>query len=148
MNAASASGAAFDEVRKAVEKTGAAGEGKGPIVLATVEGDIHDIGKNIVRTVLQNYGFKVIDLGRDVRAEKVVEAAKAYGAKIVGLSALMTTTVPSMEKTIRLLREDGLAVPVAVGGAVLTPEYAKEIGADYYAKDAKQMADIAKAILG
>ena len=148
MNAASASGAAFDEVRKAIEKTGAAGEGKGPIVLATVEGDIHDIGKNIVRTVLQNYGFKVIDLGRDVRAEKVVEAAKAYGAKIVGLSALMTTTVPSMEKTIRLLREDGLDVPVAVGGAVLTPEYAKEIGADYYAKDAKQMADIAKAILG
>ena len=148
MNAASASGAAFDEVRKAIEKTGAAGEGKGPIVLATVEGDIHDIGKNIVRTVLQNYGFNVIDLGRDVRAEKVVEAAKAYGAKIVGLSALMTTTVPSMEKTIRLLREDGLDVPVAVGGAVLTPEYAKEIGADYYAKDAKQMADIAKAILG
>ena len=148
MNAASASGAAFDEVRKAIEKTGATGEGKGPIVLATVEGDIHDIGKNIVRTVLQNYGFKVIDLGRDVRAEKVVEAAKAYGAKIVGLSALMTTTVPSMEKTIRLLREDGLDVPVAVGGAVLTPEYAKEIGADYYAKDAKQMADIAKAILG
>ena len=148
MNAASASGAAFDEVRKAIEKIGAAGEGKGPIVLATVEGDIHDIGKNIVRTVLQNYGFKVIDLGRDVRAEKVVEEAKAYGAKIVGLSALMTTTVPSMEKTIRLLREDGLDVPVAVGGAVLTPEYAKEIGADYYAKDAKQMADIAKAILG
>lgn len=148
MNAAAASGAAFDEVRSRIEKTGGTGEGKGPIVLATVEGDIHDIGKNIVRTVLENYGYKVIDLGRDVRAESVVEAAKAHQAKIVGLSALMTTTVPSMEKTIRLLREAGVEAPVAVGGAVLTPEYAREIGADHYAKDAKQMADIAKAILG
>jgi len=148
MNAAAASGAAFDEVRRAIEKTGGTGEGKGPIVLATVEGDIHDIGKNIVRTVLENYGYKVIDLGRDVRAQRVLEAVKAYGAKIIGLSALMTTTVPSMEKTIRLLRESGVKAPVAVGGAVLTEEYAKRIGADYYAKDAKQMADIAKAILG
>ena len=148
MNAAAASGAAFDEVRAAMAKNGAQTEGKGPIVLATVEGDIHDIGKNIVRTVLENYGFRVIDLGRDVKAEKVVEAAKAHGAKIVGLSALMTTTVPGMQRTIALLRAAGLDVPVIVGGAVLTPEYAAQIGADYYAKDAKESADIAKEIIG
>lgn len=148
MNAASASGAAFDEVRRVIERSGAAGEGKGPIVLATVEGDIHDIGKNIVKTVLENYGFHVIDLGRDVPADRVVEAVKQYGAKVVGLSALMTTTVPSMEKTIARLHENGLYVPVIVGGAVLTPDYARKIGADYYARDAKQSADIAKAILG
>lgn len=147
MNAAGASGAAFDEVRNAIERTGARGEGKGPIVLATVEGDIHDIGKNIVRTVLENYGFHVIDLGRDVPPGRVVEAVKTHGAKIVGLSALMTTTVPSMRRTIEHLRAAGLHVPVIVGGAVLTPDYAREIGADYYAKDAKQSADIAKAIL-
>ena len=148
MNAAAASGAAYDEVRRVIEQSGAAGEGKGPIVLATVEGDIHDIGKNIVKTVLENYGFHVIDLGRDVPADRVVEAVKQYGAKVVGLSALMTTTVPSMEKTIARLHENGLFVPVIVGGAVLTPDYAKKIGADYYAKDAKQSADIAKSILG
>ncbi len=148
LNAASASGAAFDEARRAIEKTGGQQAGKGPIVLATVAGDIHDIGKNIVRTVLENYGFHVIDLGRDVPAQRVIDAVRAHGAKIVGLSALMTTTVPSMQKTIRMLRESGLNVPVIVGGAVLTPEYAREIGADYYAKDAKQSADIAKEILG
>lgn len=148
MNAASASGAAFDEVRAAIAKSGGQGEGKGPIVLATVEGDIHDIGKNIVKTVLENYGFRVIDLGRDVPAEQVANAVREHSAKIVGLSALMTTTVPSMEKTIAHLHAEGLHVPVIVGGAVLTPDYAKQIGADYYAKDAKQSADIAKAILG
>lgn len=149
MNAAAASGAAFDEVRKAISAGDSAqAEEKGPILLATVEGDIHDIGKNIVRTVLENYGYRVIDLGRDVPAERIVQEAKARGAKIVGLSALMTTTVPGMERTIRLLREEGLSVPVIVGGAVLTAEYAEKIGADYYAKDAKQSADIARAILG
>jgi len=148
MNAAVASGAAFDEVRKAIEKTGEREEGKGPIVLATVEGDIHDIGKNIVKTVLENYGFRVIDLGRDVPPQAVADAVKKYQAKVVGLSALMTTTVPSMQRTIACLKEEGLHVPVIVGGAVLTPEYAREIGADYYARDAKQSADIAKAILG
>ena len=147
MNAATASGAAFDAVRAAIEQSGARGEGKGPILLATVEGDIHDIGKNIVRTVLENYGFRVIDLGRDVRAERVVEEAKAHGAKLIGLSALMTTTVPGMERTISLLRGAGVCAPVVVGGAVLTPEYAQRIGADYYAKDAKQCADIARRIL-
>ena len=147
MNAATASGAAFDEVRRAMP-AGGEGEGKGPILLATVEGDIHDIGKNIVRTVLENYGWRVIDLGRDVAAERVVEAAQRHGAKVIGLSALMTTTVPGMERTIRLLHEAGVRAPVIVGGAVLTEEYAREIGADYYAKDAKRSADIVRAILG
>lgn len=148
MNAATAAGAAFDEVKKAIEATGQKGEKKGPFLLATVEGDIHDIGKDIVKTVVENYGYTVIDLGRDVKVERVVEEAKKTGAKIIGLSALMTTTVPSMEKTIAALREAGIHVPVIVGGAVLTPEYAKEIGADYYAKDAKQCADIIRSLLG
>lgn len=148
MNAASASGAAFDEVRAVIAASGTQGEGKGPILLATVEGDIHDIGKNIVKTVLENYGFRVIDLGRDVPVQRVVEAAVEYGAKLIGLSALMTTTVPNMQRTIESLRAAGVTVPVIVGGAVLTPEYAKEIGADHYAKDAKQSADLARAILG
>ena len=137
---------AIEYVEPMLERNDA--EQKATIVVATVEGDIHDIGKNIVRTVLENYGFRVVDLGRDVPAERVVEAVQQYGAKIVGLSALMTTTVPSMEKTIARLHENGLHVPVIVGGAVLTPDYAKKIGADYYAKDAKQSADIAKSILG
>ena len=148
MNAASASGAAFDCVRFAMESKGAQGEEKGPILVATVEGDIHDIGKNIVKTVLQNYGYKVIDLGRDVAAEDVVAAARKYEAKVISLSALMTTTVPGMERTIALLRTEGIAAPVIVGGAVLTQEYADRIGADYYAKDAKQCADIVRTILG
>ncbi len=148
MNAAAASGAAFDEVRKAMRHDDREEHGKGPVVLATVEGDIHDIGKNIVKTVLENYGFHVIDLGRDVPADRVVSAVHEYGAKLVGLSALMTTTVPSMQRTIERLKEAACQVPVVVGGAVLTPDYAQEIGADYYAKDAKQTADIARKILG
>ena len=148
MNAAAASGAAFDEVRAAIEAAGGKSEGKGPVVIATVEGDIHDIGKNIVKTVLENYGYKVIDLGRDVPPETVVEAAKAHCAKAVSLSALMTTTVPAMERTILMLRQAQLNVPVIVGGAVLTAEYAAQIGADHYAKDAKCCADIVRSILG
>ena len=131
-----------------MQRGGDESEGKGPIVLATVEGDIHDIGKNIVKTVLENYGFRVIDLGRDVPASRVVSAAKEFGAKLIGLSALMTTTVPSMRRTIECLRSSGCDMPVIVGGAVLTSGYAREIGADYYARDAKQAADIAKRILG
>ncbi|MBR5225329.1 MAG: cobalamin-dependent protein, partial [Clostridia bacterium] len=116
--------------------------------LATVEGDIHDIGKDIVKTVVESYGYSVIDLGRDVKAERIVQEAKNTGAKIIGLSALMTTTVPSMKKTIDALHDADIHVPVIVGGAVLTPEFAKEIGADYYAKDAKQCADVLRSILG
>lgn len=117
------------------------------IVLATVHGDVHDIGKNIVKVILENYGFPVLDLGRDVPAEKVVEAVKAHHIRLVGLSALMTTTLKSMEETIAALRRENLPCKVMVGGAVLTEEYAKKIGADFYARDAKASADIAKVVL-
>ncbi len=121
---------------------------KGTIVLATVKGDIHDIGKNIVKVLLENYGYTVMDLGRDVEPSAVVEAVRASGAPLVGLSALMTTTLGSMEATIRALKEAGLPCKVVVGGAVLTPEYAKTIGADYYSKDAKEAVDVARVVFG
>ena len=109
---------------------------KGPIVIATVKGDIHDIGKNIVRALLENYGFKVIDLGRDVSPEEILEAARRENCRLVGLSALMTTTVCFMEETIKLLHAELPECKVMVGGAVLTEEYATEIHADYYSRDA------------
>ena len=121
---------------------------KGEIVLATVKGDVHDIGKNIVKTILENYGFTVIDLGKDVPPEKVVEVTRERNIKLVGLSALMTTTVASMEETIKQLHAAGLDCKVMVGGAVLTEEFAMQIGADFYSKDAKQSADIAKKFFG
>ena len=117
-----------------------------PIVLATVKGDIHDIGKNIVRALLENYGFDVIDLGRDVPPEKIVEAARNSGAMLVGLSALMTTTVGAMAETIRQLKAAGLACRTVVGGAVVTEEYADSIGADFYAKDAMRTVRIAESL--
>lgn len=116
-------------------------EEKGPILMATVQGDIHDIGKNIVKVVLESYGYHVIDLGKDVKIERVVEEYQRYQPKAVGLSALMTTTVASMEKTIIRLKEEGCTCPIWVGGAVLTEDIAKDIGADYYAEDA--MASVA-----
>jgi 5-methyltetrahydrofolate--homocysteine methyltransferase len=106
------------------------------IVIATVHGDIHDIGKNIVRLILENYGFDVTDLGKDVPEQEIVDKVIELHADMVGLSALMTTTVPAMENTIKLLREQAPWVKVAVGGAVMTQEYADAIGADCYAKDA------------
>ena len=109
---------------------------KGTMVLATVKGDIHDIGKNIVRVLLENYGYRVIDLGKDVAPEAVVEAVQSHGVRLVGLSALMTTTVASMEETIRQLREACPGVKVVLGGAVLTRSYAEQIGADRYAREA------------
>ena len=112
------------------------GEEKGPIIIATVEGDIHDIGKNIVKVVLESYGYKIIDLGKDVKVEKVVEAYKKYKPKAIGLSALMTTTVASMERTIKALHEAGFSEPIWVGGAVVTEDIAHNIGADYYTEDA------------
>ena len=121
---------------------------KGKIVLATVKGDIHDIGKNIVKVLLENYGYTVIDLGKDVEYQAVVDAAIEHQAKLVGLSALMTTTLKSMEETIKLLRDNNVDCKVMVGGAVLTPDYAEKIGADYYAKDAKESVDVAKRVLG
>lgn len=119
---------------------------KGSIVLATVKGDIHDIGKNIVKVLLENYGFNVIDLGKDVDYKKVVDAVVENDIKLVGLSALMTTTLVSMEETIKLLRNSAPDCKVIVGGAVLTADYAKKIGADFYAKDAKETVDIAKKV--
>ena len=111
-------------------------EPKGKIVIATVKGDIHDIGKNIVKVLLENYGFDVIDLGKDVDPELVVETAKREQVKLVGLSALMTTTVANMEITIKRLHEDYPECKIMVGGAVLTQDYADRIGADFYSKDA------------
>ena len=148
LQSAAAAQSAFEAVKDAIAAKGSASESKGKIVLATVKGDIHDIGKNIVKVILENYGFTVLDLGRDVPPEAVVQAVRESGAPLVGLSALMTTTVKSMEETIRALHESGLACKVMVGGAVLTPEYAEMIGADYYAKDAKRSADIAKKLFG
>ncbi len=120
--------------------------GKGKIILATVQGDIHDIGKNIVKVILENYGYDIIDLGKDVKVEKVVEEALKNDVKLVGLSALMTTTIKSMEKTIQELKNNGFKGYVMVGGAVVTEEYAQKIGADYYAKDANDSAKIAKEV--
>ena len=111
-----------------------------------MKGDIHDIGKNIVRALLENYGFEVIDLGRDVAPEKVVEAARQADAGLVGLSALMTTTVGAMAETVRQLKAAGLRAKTVVGGAVVTQEYADEIGADFYAKDAMRTVRIAESL--
>ncbi|MBI3583008.1 MAG: homocysteine S-methyltransferase family protein [Nitrospinae bacterium] len=119
----------------------------GKVVMATVQGDIHDIGKNIVCTLLQNYGFDVIDLGKNVPAKKILDEAVQRGADIVGLSALMTTTMVEMENVIKLFRSEGVEVPIMVGGAVLTRKYAEEIGADEYAKDAMEAVAKAKELL-
>lgn len=137
----------FEEIKTYLANSGSNSESKGKIVLATVKGDIHDIGKNIVKVILENYGFDVIDLGRDVEPAKVVEATVENNVHLVGLSALMTTTLCSMEDTIKLLRENHVDCKVMVGGAVLTEDYAMKIGADFYAKDAKMSADIAKEVL-
>lgn len=113
------------------------------IIVATVQGDIHDIGKNIVKMLLENYGFTVIDLGRDVAPEAIVAAARDTGARLIGLSALMTTTVGAMERTIALVHEQLPGVAVMVGGAVITQEFAEQIGADFYAKDAAASTRVA-----
>lgn len=147
ISAAEAAKCAFEEIRASMPAGDPSAE-KGPIILATVKGDIHDIGKNIVKVVLENYGYRIIDLGRDVAVEAVVEAVKKHHARLVGLSALMTTTLPSMEQTIKALRESGCDCRIVVGGAVLTEDYAKEIGADYYAKDAQQTVAAAREVLG
>ena len=149
IQSAGAAQAAFEVIRAQMpaRPEGEQGE-KGPIVLATVKGDIHDIGKNIVKVLLENYGYTVIDLGKDVDPEAVVTAARERGAPLVGLSALMTTTLPSMEETIARLRAAGLPCQVVVGGAVLTAEYAQKIGADFYARDAKQSVDVARQVIG
>lgn len=148
INSANASCEAFEVIKQSILSRGGTSVSKGKIIVATVRGDIHDIGKNIVKVILENYGYQVIDLGRDVPAERVVEEAVRQDVHLIGLSALMTTTVSSMAETIKALRDSGHLCKVWVGGAVLTPEYAEEIGADFYAKDAKQSVDIAKKVLG
>lgn len=121
---------------------------KGKIVLCTVKGDIHDMGKNILKMLMENYGYQVIDLGRDVEPEQVVEAVKKDHVQLCGLSALMTTTLPAMKETIELLHKETPWCKIVVGGAVLNAEYAKMVGADYYAKDANQGVKIAEQVLG
>ena len=144
--AADAAGAAFEVVKAAFPAQ--QGAAKGPIVMATVKGDIHDIGKNICRALLENYGFRVIDLGRDVPPEKILEAARREKAKMVGLSALMTTTVGAMAETIELVHKELPGCKVAVGGAVLTADYAAKISADYYTKDAMELVRLAEREFG
>ncbi len=148
IQSAGAAQACFEVIKNYISRSGGSSESKGKIVLATVKGDIHDIGKNIVKVLLENYGYEVIDLGKDVDCQLVVDAAIRHKVKLVGLSALMTTTLASMEETIRLLRENKVDCKVMVGGAVLTEEYAMKIGADFYSKDAKESCDIAKLVLG
>ena len=145
--AADVAQAAFGVIKEEMVRNNSESVSRGKIVLATVKGDIHDIGKNIVKVLLENYGYTVIDLGKDVDYQKVVDAVIAEDVKLVGLSALMTTTLVSMENTIKLLKENNLDCKIMVGGAVLTPEYAKKIGADFYSKDAKESVDIAKKVL-
>jgi len=144
MQSASAVKAAFDVIKESAD--GAETKSRGTVILATVKGDIHDIGKNIVKMMLENYGYTVIDLGRDVPPETVVTATKEYQAPLVGLSALMTTTVGGMKETIAALKEAGVPCKVMVGGAVLTPEYARMVGADFYAKDAREAVKIANEL--
>lgn len=143
---AEASKSSFDVVKASMASNGEASKGR--IILATVKGDIHDIGKNIVKVLLENYGYEVIDLGKDVPPELVCETAIKEEIDLVGLSALMTTTVPSMEETIKQLREKRPQCKVVVGGAVLTQEYADMIGADYYAKDAMETVRYAEHFFG
>ena len=146
----------FDVIKRQLSKSGGENVSKGKIILATVKGDIHDIGKNIVKVLLDNYGYTVIDLGKDVDPQLIVDTAAEQNITMVGLSALMTTTLKSMEETIALLRaEPRLQNPdgsskcvVFVGGAVLTKDYAMKIGADYYCRDAKESVDTAKKVLG
>lgn len=137
-----------DILKAQLHSQGAEKLSKGTVVLATVKGDIHDIGKNIVKILLENYGFTVIDLGKDVAIEQVVETVKREEVKLVGLSALMTTTVISMKETIEALRKAHLDCKVFVGGAVLNPEYAEMIGADFYARDARESVKIAQDFFG
>lgn len=143
---AEAAQAAFEEIKKYYALNGAGGAKRSKFVIATVYGDIHDIGKNIVKVILENYGFDVIDLGKDVPPQTVADAVVKSKAPLAGLSALMTTTVPSMAETVRLLREQAPWCKVVVGGAVLTQEYADKIGADKYAKDAMDTVRYAEEV--
>jgi 5-methyltetrahydrofolate--homocysteine methyltransferase len=143
IQAAETAKVAFAEVQKHFTVSS---EKKGPVILCTVEGDIHDIGKNIVKVVCESYGYEIIDLGKDVPVDSVVDAYKEYHPKAIGLSALMTTTVENMKRTIAALRANDCDVPILVGGAVLTDEIAKEINADYYTEDAMSLVNLLKEL--
>ena len=117
------------------------------VLIATVEGDIHDIGKNLVALMLKNYGFRVIDLGKDVKGEEIIKAAKEHNASVIALSALMTTTMLQMKQIIELKKKEQLDVKVIIGGAVITQDYADEIGADGYAKDAQEAVKLTQRLL-
>jgi len=138
---------AFGRLKPEIQKAREGQAEIGTVVLATVQGDIHDIGKNIVAVLLENYGFKVIDLGRDVNNEVVVAEARRAGADIVGLSALMTTTMPQMKRVIELLAQDGQDCPVLVGGAATTRSFAEQIGAHGYGRDAQEAVALALKVL-
>ncbi len=148
LNAATAASEAFEVIKTRIAAKGSETVSKGKIILATVKGDIHDIGKNIVKVILENYGYTVIDLGRDVEPQVIVDTAIKEDIRLIGLSALMTTTLGSMEDTIKALKASGHSCFTMVGGAVLTEDYAQEMGADYYARNAKEAADVAKLVLG
>lgn len=148
MQAATAAQGGFERIKERLAASGRESVSRGKVVIATVRGDIHDIGKNIVKVIMENYGFEMIDLGRDVPVETVVQTVEEHSIKLVGLSALMTTTLKSMEETVAAVKK---AVPdcrVMAGGAVLTPEYAKKIGADYYCRDAMKSVEAAKEVFG
>lgn len=144
IQAATAAQSCFEVIKRHISSGGNETLDKGRIILATVKGDIHDIGKNIVKVLLENYGYTVYDLGRDVPPEVILETAIKNDIHFIGLSALMTTTLKSMEETIKLLHDKNVDCKTFVGGAVLTPEYASQIGADYYCKDAKESVDAAR----
>ena len=144
---AEAAKSAFEAIKVHMNKSGVVQTKKDKIILATVKGDIHDIGKNIVKVLLENYSYDVVDLGKDVPPEKIVETAISQNIKLVGLSALMTTTVTNMEETIKQLKQKKPDCKIVVGGAVLTQEYADMIGADHYAKDAMATVYYAQKIL-
>ena len=146
LQSAQAAQVGFDVIKKAMEEAGVRGENAGDVVIATVKGDIHDIGKNIVKVIMENYGFNMIDLGRDVPPEDVVDRVRTDGIRLVGLSALMTTTLASMEETIKAIKEADPTVKVMVGGAVLTEDYAREMGADFYCSDAMKSVEAAQKV--
>ena len=148
LSAAQAAQAAFEEIRGSLLKKGEKGTERGALIMATVQGDIHDIGKNIVITVLENYGYRVTDLGKDVPPETITRAAAEKKIRLVGLSALMTTTLPAMAETVRQLKELPDPPKVMVGGAVVTADYAKSIGADFYAKDVRDAVKITGSVFG
>ena len=148
LSAAQAAQSAFGEIRGSLLRKGEQGTDRGSLIMATVQGDIHDIGKNIVITVLENYGYRVHDLGKDVPPETIVKAAREKGIRLVGLSALMTTTLPAMAETVRQLKELPDPPQVMVGGAVVTEDYAKTIGADFYARDVREAVKVTARVFG